>query len=175
MEQFALLLGVRDWTYSRQQCRDLKTGEYETHRSIVLRCFWNDGPGFLINGQPFREPINVSIRIGEPFQYSPPLELDFSGGPYLIHSGLGGARYFPKRVNSDTAEVVCAFIDIVIVVSFEVFTELLDMRHELKSLTLDAMGNNVKLDYDGEPSWDHAEAKDNALYVTGFYYSTAAA
>jgi hypothetical protein len=175
MESFYLALGVRDRTYTRQQHRDLETGEYETRRSIVLRCVWNDGSGFMINGQPFFEPITVVIGIGEPIPYSEPLDLDFVGTHYLIDSGIGGARFNPKSVSADSGDVTDSSLHINLLVSSEVFAEMLEMRHELKTLHLDAIGDKIHVDIDGEPSWSYSNPRENALYITGFNYVTVAA
>jgi hypothetical protein len=175
MESFSLLLGVRDWTYSRQHHRDLKTGEYEAHRSMTLRCFWNNGAGLLINGQLFYEPFTVLIRIGEPIYFTEPLDLDYLGTHYRIGSGLGGARHHPKFGSVDSDDVIESFINVTLVVSSEVFAEIVAMRQELRIINLDVIGDKVDLDVDGEPSWNYSNSKENVLYITGFSYTTIAA
>lgn len=173
MQKFSVLLAVNGWNYLRTEHCDLETGRYVPYRTITLLCSWDSYLVFRINGQSFSEAVTVNFRIGEPITFPEPKDLDFLLTHYMIRSGLGGGRYYPKIVNADSGIETKGYLYVDVVVSPETFAKLLENRHELKRLTLDVMAEKVSLNLDGAPCWEYSNHDENALYILGFSYVIA--
>jgi len=171
MQKIGLLLGISGWAYGRRHDLVWETGKYENHRTITLQCF-HCGE-LQINGDRFLGPISVHIRIEDPISLPRPLDLDFIGTHYAIWSVLGGVKHSPKQVDGESGDELRGLLEINLLVSQDIFAELLEARHELKTLHLNVIGERVNIDLEGEPSWDYRSNEENVLYIIGFDYRVA--